>query len=173
MMESSESAVGPGRQAARDALAAAGAAQRSLVAQPVDPAGADVAYALGMGLAIAATVALGAMNRHGGGAQALAAAGFLLALAAFWVAARRFRRANGFWVDGHGPGRARRVAGVLTFIATLWSIGAGLAGASDAWGLAAGAVVGATLTAYGLAHLWIRMVDRELRAAVTQLDADA
>ncbi|MBO9532427.1 MAG: hypothetical protein J7513_05580 [Solirubrobacteraceae bacterium] len=167
MMESAD----PARHAARDALVSAAAAQRSLVDRPVDPAGADLAYAAGMGVTLAATVALGAMNHHGRRAQVAAAALFLAALAVFWIAGQRFRRANGFWVDGHGPGRAGRVAGVLTFVATLWSIGAGLAGGYERWELAAAAVVLGTATAYGLARLWIRMVDRELRAGAGRLDA--
>ncbi|MDQ8043511.1 MAG: hypothetical protein AAGC46_02695 [Solirubrobacteraceae bacterium] len=149
---------------ARAALDAVRAAQVGVGRQLVVPRGYDAVYALSFGIFVVGIAMINAP--HGGAPVMVGGVALVLAAAATLAGLMRwFRRANGYWLAGTTPPRARWVAwaagvevGVFVFLGSL-------AGSDGRWGLTALAAVVASIGGYALSRLWLTVYRAEIRGA--------
>ena len=165
MMESTQPAGGGSPASdARQALAAASDARRSVGEQLVLPPGVDVLHAVGIALTVAGAGCLGALDTNLATRIATPVL-FLSSLALLWIALKKFKAANGVWfTSSDGPWQARVVWATLTFLVTLLGIASAISGASGTpWG-----VVVCTLVAFAVGIVFSRWWVSALRSGLTR-----
>lgn len=159
-----ESSIHPSKDEARAALDSIRATQATIAEEMVMPRWYDTIYS---GIAGVGVVGVALINAPSHRAATLVSglALVLLMAAGFGWLYRAFRAANGFWISGVAPPRARWVAVASGVQCGVFIFFGSLAGSGGHWGLTAAAAIGAVLCSYALSLLWMRVYRAESGAS--------